>query len=151
MNLVRAYSYANDYAITEGWRQKHGQPPLPPAIFGSNVEGEPIPGVVVYDSETGEDYAAAWLYKDRCGVLCWMAWTVTNPDVPAAKAVAAIDTAEDFLETIATEEGFLIMVGMFNIAYTNIEPTFGKLHCFFHICWSFDRAPPDGTYRSVYF
>ena len=113
MNLVRAYSYANDYAITEGWRQKHGQPPLPPAIFGSNVEGEPIPGVVVYDSETGEDYAAAWLYKDRCGVLCWMAWTVTNPDVPAAKAVAAIDTAEDFLETIATEEGFLIMVGMF--------------------------------------
>jgi len=109
---VRPFELAHDYTITEGWRRGHGQVALPEHMFMALRGLEPPPGVVVSD-EAGTDCAAAWLYRDAAGILCWMAWTVTNPNIPARKAVGALDTAEDYLESIAQEEGFVYMVGMF--------------------------------------
>lgn len=113
MLQVRPYDFGHDYAITEPWREARGQAQLPPHMFYTSDPENPPTGVVVFDSDTGEDCAAAWLYKDSCGVLCWMAWTVTNPNISAVKSVKAIDIAEDFLESIAKSEGFVYMIGMF--------------------------------------
>lgn len=110
---VRAYEFNHDYEITEGWRAAHGQFRLPPDMFLTRDTKTAPTGIVVFDEATGEDCSAAWLYKDVCGVLCWMAWTVTNPEISAFRAAEAITILEDALESVAQEEGFLRMIGMF--------------------------------------
>ena len=111
MLQVRPYDFETDYKTTEAWREKRSQAALPPLVFYTTEPSYAPVGVIVHDEDT--DCAAAWLYRDACGVICWMAWTVTNPDISPMKAVRAIDIAQDYLESIAREEGFLYMVGMF--------------------------------------
>lgn len=103
---VRPY-YPEDLEMTERWRASRGQPKLPQCMF-------PRDGVIVFDKDTGEECCAAWLFKDSTGLLCWMAWTVTNPDIPAKKAFNAIYVAQDYLESISSVEGYKVMIGMFH-------------------------------------
>lgn len=110
MMQVRPFDIMRDYNLVESWRVERGQGKLPREVFYTTT-GTPPLGIVV--EHEGLPTAAAWLYKDTAGVLCWMAWTVTRPCISPFLAARAIDTAEDFLETIAREEGYSLLVGMF--------------------------------------
>lgn len=90
-----------DYPIVTAWWKAHGFPPVPFAIL-------PKLGAIV--SNEKQDICAGWLYMDNSVGVCWLEWSVTNPECSGFDSIRGIKALNKFIEERASEMGYGVMM-----------------------------------------
>jgi hypothetical protein len=101
-----------DYATVSEWFTRHGSKAVPEAVL-------PRCGVVVMEESL--PLAAAWIYQDNSVGVAWLAWIVTNSDIPAATAVESLNFLIRASEAVAKGLGYGVMFTMTE------KPALGRL------------------------
>lgn len=88
--------YGTDYGMVSGWWEGHGWPSAPQIAL-------PATGVVI--EIDGNPAAAGWLKLESTTPLAMPEWLVSNPNLSARHAVAALAELLEQLKAIAKAQG----------------------------------------------
>jgi N-acetylglutamate synthase-like GNAT family acetyltransferase len=101
---TRLYTPA-DYTTVGPWFTAHKTQPVPETIL-------PKCGIVV--EEEGLLLAAGWLYQDNSVGVAWLAWLVSNPDIPRSCVETALGRLLRASESVAKDLGYGVLFTMTN-------------------------------------
>lgn len=98
---VRLYTKEDYTTVCAWWDRRKAGWKIPEAFL-------PEVGFVV--EQYGKPLAAAWLYEERKGLICWLAYTVSNPDNKAFASLRALVTLTQGAEAYAKKTHGILFV-----------------------------------------
>lgn len=98
---VRLYTPSDYKTVCQWWHRRNAEWSLP-EIF--------LPEVGFVVEHNGVPLAAAWLFEERKGLICWLAYTVSNPDNKPFTSLRALVALTQGAEAYAKDTHGILFV-----------------------------------------
>lgn len=102
-----------DYPLLKSWWERHDRDVIPLEWLQN--------GYCFFSEEEGQPMMFSSLILSAKGGICWLAWTMTNPDLKPYDSVRVIKDMLGFLDQWAFDMGFGVIFTACNL------PSYGRL------------------------